>query len=200
MSDPHVPSIDYTAQAKLQGKREAGGDTAAYAFSLVSKVADILFEKGVKRGLIVVIGDFDPETGPVTRMRQMGPNVIAGKFMRMDDKNFLRMITVKDELGDGAVVIDGTGQVLGAGAYVVVDHPEANIPEEGSTRHLAAASVSMRDEIIAAITLSEETGIVRLFENGSAVRTYDPRKATRAKSKRKKKKKKKEPESGDAEA
>ena len=192
MSDPQAPSIDYTSQAKLQGKRYSGGDIAAGAFSLVSQVADILFEKGVKRGLIVVIGDFDPDKGPVPRMRQMGDNLIEGKFMRMDDKNFLRMITVKDELGDGAVIVDSTGQILGAGAYLIVDHPEASIPEGGGARHLAAASVSMRPNVVAAITLSEETNVVRLFERGAAVRTYDPRKSTRAKSGRKKKKSKEE--------
>lgn len=190
MSDPQAPSINYTRQAKLQGKRYSGGDVAAYAFSLVSQVADILFEKGVKRGLIVVIGDFVPEKGPVSGMRQMGRNVIEGKFMRLDDKNFLRMITLKDELGDGAVIADSSGQVLGARAYLIVDHPEASIPEEGGTRHLAAASASMRPDAVAAITLSEETGTVRLFEGGSAVRVYDPRKSTRAKSKRKRGKKK----------
>ena len=94
------------------------------------------------------------------------------------------MITLKDELGDGAVLADSSGQVLGAGAYLFVDHPEAIIPEEGCTLHLAAASASMRPDVVAAITLSEETGTVRLFESGAAVRTYDPRKSTRARSKR----------------
>ncbi len=33
MTDAHAPSIDYSTQAKLQGKKYSGGDIAAYAFS-----------------------------------------------------------------------------------------------------------------------------------------------------------------------
>lgn len=77
---------------------------------------------------------------------------------------------------DGAVVVGADGSVLeqmvrlkGLGE---TERPTEEEPEEVSyadwmgARHMSAVDTSVRDEVIAAITLSEETGRVTVFEDG----------------------------------
>jgi diadenylate cyclase len=75
---------------------------------------------------------------------------------------------------DGAVVVAGDGTIQEQ--MVRVRSPDADELEEASqlsyadwmgTKHLSAAEISTRDEVLWAVTLSEEDGRVTSFLNGS---------------------------------
>lgn len=179
-SEPRSPQIDYTSQAAVGEMGAAPQDLGHYIFALASEVSRRWSREGKREGMLFVIGTFKSEGKKRTRvrargMRQLGRNPIDRQLLRADSPEFAEMLYRGEEVfGDGAIVIDVTGQVLGSGAYLVVDHPEAKIPEEGGSRHLAAASASMREDIVASVVISEETGRVRLFENGKVSAFFDP--------------------------
>lgn len=76
---------------------------------------------------------------------------------------------------DGAVLIstDGTIQrqmvrIETPGTDELADREETvQYADWMGTKHLGAAGISVRDEVWAAVTLSEETGRVTVFEDGS---------------------------------
>lgn len=70
---------------------------------------------------------------------------------------------------DGAFVIAEDGTVVSAGRYLDVSTADIDIPLGLGTRHLAAAAVSRRFEIVA-IAVSQ-AGIVRIFCRGDIVAT-----------------------------
>ena len=66
------------------------------------------------------------------------------------------------------------GQILGTGIYLTVDDPSLDIPDGTGTRHISAASFSVRDDVIATFTLSEETLAVRMWKDGAFTEQYRP--------------------------
>jgi diadenylate cyclase len=74
---------------------------------------------------------------------------------------------------DGAFVISGQGVVEAAGRHLdAVSTVTRQLKGLGS-RHRAAASITMHSEAIA-VVVSESTGKVTIFENGSVVATLEP--------------------------
>lgn len=74
---------------------------------------------------------------------------------------------------DGAFVISGHGIVEAAGRHLdAVSTVTRQLKGLGS-RHRAAASITMHSEAIA-VVVSESTGKVTIFENGSVVATLEP--------------------------
>jgi hypothetical protein len=73
---------------------------------------------------------------------------------------------------DGAVVISADGTLQEQ--MVRIKSPDASTDDEMEveyadwmgTKHLSAIESSVREEVLAAVTLSEETGRVTVFENG----------------------------------
>ncbi|MBN1807429.1 MAG: diadenylate cyclase [Planctomycetes bacterium] len=170
------PHIDYmcgdetTAPSIIDGLEQ-------YLFALASEVSKRWCRQGKADGVLMVLGNFRKgKTARATGMRQLGTNPLECTPLQADSPEFAEMLDIaKDAFGDGAVVVDAGGRVLGSGAYVVVEHPEAKIPDEAGSRHLAAASASLRPDTVATITISEETGRVRLFQDGKVVSYFDPR-------------------------
>ena len=71
---------------------------------------------------------------------------------------------------DGAFIITGDGIVLSAGSYLR-PQTEIQLPPSGlGVRHAAAAGISACTKALA-ITVSESTGMVTLFKNGSIIMT-----------------------------
>jgi len=72
---------------------------------------------------------------------------------------------------DGAVLVtaDGTFQERMGRVRSTPDHgiPNADYPDWMSAKHLSAFEVSTRDEVLVAVTLSEENGRVTVFRDGS---------------------------------
>jgi DNA integrity scanning protein DisA with diadenylate cyclase activity len=184
------PSVDVKEQVALGAEVPPKPDITREVFRLISQSADALHEKGEKRGALIVIGRF-ASIGQVKGARQLPlpggtPNPFEGQYLSAGDKVFQRMLLQDEILGDGAVVVDASGQVLGGRLYLLIDHPELEIPEGCATRHLAAASTSLRRDVESVITLSEETNVARVFRNGRVTRTHDPAAAKQKRARKKK--------------
>jgi DNA integrity scanning protein DisA with diadenylate cyclase activity len=110
----------------------------------------------------------------VSGMRQIGINPIQ-KYINISSTSFKEDIAglFRDE-ADGAIIINRNGQIIGSKVYLIVDNPALEVPDGCGTRHISAASFSTRDDVIAVVTLSEETSIVRTWKNGEFVDQYNP--------------------------
>ena len=173
------PEINYDKQVSMAQESMRPQDLPHYLFALASEVAKRWLKEGRKIGVLVVIGSFcKGKHCRVAGLRQLGgSNPLNGRFIAADSPEFAELLHHDDVLtGDGAIVVNSTGQVLGASAYVVVDHPKAVIPEESGSRHLAAASASLRPDVVGTVTISEETRRVRLFLKGRVAAMFDPEK------------------------
>jgi DNA integrity scanning protein DisA with diadenylate cyclase activity/mannitol/fructose-specific phosphotransferase system IIA component (Ntr-type) len=71
---------------------------------------------------------------------------------------------------DGAFIITGDGIVLSAGSYLRPQAEIESLPSGFGSRHAAAAGISACTDAMA-ITISESTGMVTLFKNGSIILT-----------------------------
>jgi hypothetical protein len=74
---------------------------------------------------------------------------------------------------DGAVIISGDGtiqkqmvRIKSPSPGVIDDDDQVEYADWMGTKHLSAVESSVRDEVLAAVTLSEETGRVTVFEDG----------------------------------
>ena len=191
------PFIDIKEQAALGAEVPPARDVAREVFGMVSETANALRDKGQKRGALIVIGDFS-SIGSVKGAIPPKVNPFEGLFLSAGDKAFQKMLLQDPALEDGAVVVDTSGQVLGGRIYLLVDNPLVDVPEGCFARHRAAASASLRKDVEAVITLSEEQNVARVFRKGKVVEEYDPavteteavEKAARAKKRKRKKREK----------
>lgn len=165
----HEISLDLTQQLKL-AKRETALQKKIY-----NLLCDIALEQGqeTKLGALVVLGQYTKTDYLIPGMRQIQQNPVEGQLIKIADK------TIKEKFqelfrNDGALIIDQFGQVLAGKVYIQVDHGEIAVDEECSTRHITAASVSLRSDIIAAFTISEETGKVRWYVDGKQEEHFNP--------------------------
>jgi diadenylate cyclase len=74
---------------------------------------------------------------------------------------------------DGAFIIAADGTVLAACQYVDAPATELALPKGLGARHWAAAAISRATKAIA-VTVSESSGTVRLFQNGNVVLRVEP--------------------------
>ncbi len=79
---------------------------------------------------------------------------------------------------DGAFVIQGDGTVLSAGTYLTPKSASSNLPQGLGARHQTAAAITVHTMAMA-ITVSQSTGTVTVFRNGSIVVTLQRAAATR---------------------
>lgn len=79
---------------------------------------------------------------------------------------------------DGAFIIQGDGTVLTAGTYLMPKSASTNLPHGLGARHQTAASITTHTMAMA-ITVSQSTGTVTVFRNGSIVFTLERSAATR---------------------
>ena len=144
-------------------------------FSILCEISKENKEKSKKLGILVVLGVFDTAKDYiVTGMRQIGINPIQ-KYIDISSTSSKKDIaTLFREEADGAIVINRNGQIIGSKVYLIVDNPALEVPEGCGTRHISAASFSIRDDVTAVFTLSEETSIVRTWKNGEFVDQYNP--------------------------
>ena len=144
-------------------------------FSLLCEVAKENKARSKKLGILIVLGIFDTaKDNIVSGMRQIGINPIQ-KYIDISNSSFDKDISalLRDE-ADGAIIVNRNGQVIGSKVYLIVDNPALEVPDGCGTRHISAASFSMRDDVIAVFTLSEETSIVRTWKDGAFVDQYNP--------------------------
>ncbi len=79
---------------------------------------------------------------------------------------------------DGAFIIQGDGTVLSAGTYLMPKSSPPGLPHGLGARHQTAAAISAHT-LAMAITVSQSTGTVTLFRNGTAVFTLERAAATK---------------------
>jgi len=170
--------LDLTAQAHrdvLHRKLEKR------MFQLLKEITDADSKIDKARGGLIVIGEFVCYDYKIPGMRQIGTNPLAGVNLNLNDRG------IKEDFEklldqDGAVIIDTTGQIMAAQVYLQVDRVDAQVEEGCSTRHISASSFSMNPHIVACFTMSEETGKVRVYQEGQQKCVYDPRKPTEVES------------------
>ena len=161
-------TVDLSSIAKLGTKR------------LVNHLFEILINFSRKqrdnkqpfKGALIVLGAFAKHNYQVPGIRQIRDNPITELTFVTDENGVVELEKLFEY--DGAIVIDRTGQILCARAYLVVDEAALPIEEECNTRHLTAASFSLRPDVVACFTVSEETGKVRLYEDGKQEDVFDP--------------------------
>ena len=166
-------SLDLTPQAKIAN---TNAKLIKKILSLLKSVANEHASSGEHKGALIVLGEFVRSNYIIPGMRQIGTNPLMGKaiYINGSSKDTSIVIPLLSENADGAIIIDSTGQIMATQVYLHVEHAEAQVEEECSTRHISAASFSMNPHIIACFTLSEETSKVRYFADGKQVNVYDP--------------------------
>jgi len=144
-------------------------------FNLLCSIAVKNSSENKKQGILVVLGNFDNKKDSIVYgMRQIGVNPIQ-KYINVSNNSFEKEIKkLFDQNYDGAIIINRSGQIIGAKVYLTVQNPALDVPEGCGTRHISAASFSMREDVMAVFTLSEETHVVRIWKSGSFVEQYTP--------------------------
>lgn len=178
------PSIDVTEQAALGAEVPPELDITREVFQRISEASTALFERGETRGALIVIGKF-ASIGEVRGANQRGTNPFEGMYLSAGDKAFQHKLLTDEALEDGAVIVDTSGQVLGGRIYLLVTNWDVDIPENCFSRHIAAASWSMRRDIESVITLSEQNRVVRIFRDGQIADEFDPELAAKNEKARK---------------
>lgn len=127
--------------------------------------------EGKPVGTIFVLGDED-------RVMQLSKQMIINPFKgyEPEERNLLNPAlkeTIREFSSlDGSFVISGSGEVLAAGRYLGAAMDGAEIPRGLGSRHIAAAGITALTNALA-IVISESTGDVRLFKNGSVIMTIE---------------------------
>lgn len=168
-------SLDLTSQAKIANTNTK---LIKKILSLLRNVADEHAKTDAHKGALIVLGEFVRTDYIIPGMRQIGANPLTGKGLYINGtrSEVASAAELLSKNADGAMVVDATGQIMAMQVYLNVDHAEAQVEEECSTRHISAASFSMNPHIIACFTMSEETGKVRHYAEGKQVSVYDPHK------------------------
>ena len=87
--------------------------------------------------------------------------------------------TVKEfALLDGAFIVEADGAIKSAGTYLVPKSHVTDLPGGLGARHQAAAAITTETRAMA-ITVSQSTGMVTLFQNGDVVLTLERATLTR---------------------
>lgn len=124
-------------------------------------------KEGKPVGTIFVLGDEE-------KVMQLSKQMIINPFKGYDaDERNLLNPDLKETIRefsslDGAFVISGTGEVITAGRYLGAAMEGAEIARGLGSRHIAAAGITALTNAVA-IVISESTGDIRIFRNGSSI-------------------------------
>lgn len=127
--------------------------------------------EGKPVGTIFVLGDEE-------RVMQLSKQMIINPFKgyEPEERNLLNPAlkeTIREFSSlDGSFVVSGNGEVLAAGRYLGAAMDGAEIPRGLGSRHIAAAGITALTNAVA-IVISESTGDVRIFKNGSVIMTIE---------------------------
>jgi len=156
-----APAIDFTSQLNLANSK----DVEEKILDILKKIAK---DGKNSTGAIIVLGTWLVSNPIAKGMLQLKPSENPiDKFITVNSiENVDMLLHFSSSPFDGAIVINTSGQILGAGVYLIVEHPMVEIPEGCGTRHKAAASFSLRDDVVSVLTLSEESKIIRVWKDG----------------------------------
>jgi len=189
MEDSQKPAVDFSMQFNFAKNHEKIEQYIIESLKVIAKEIDNGKESAI--GSIIVLGDFE-KFGPIVEgMVQMKPkqNPVENLLVFDETQNCVAHIKEFSKTPfDGAIVVNRTGQIIGAGVYLVVSDPLLDTPDDCGTRHKAAASFSKRTDIISVLTLSEETNIIRVWQHGKIkimIKTIDEEEEKKINQKRK---------------
>jgi diadenylate cyclase len=168
-------------RAVLSGKNRRGVDVVRPAVMLrVLALALEIAAEGREAqpvGTMFVIGD---SRNVLRQAQQLVLNPFHGYARQL--RNVLDPSlaeTIKEfALIDGAFVIQGDGTVLTAGTYLMPKAAGSHVPHGLGARHQTAAAITAHT-LAMSITVSQSTGTVTAFRNGSIVFTLERAAATR---------------------
>jgi len=164
----NLPSVDFANKLKMASREKE-------CWEVVKKVAQNAFKAKEKIGLIVVLGYFDRQGGCVKGMKQVKGTNPVDSLIWITGKAAPDMLTEwARPPHDGAIVVNHTGQIIGANIMLILESFDVESTDEYGMRHIAAASFSKREEVIATFTISEESGKARMFKDGREYSTEDP--------------------------
>lgn len=173
------PATQFQAVFADRGARRSIELPPAVVLRVLSLAIELATEgrEGQSVGALFVIGD----TGHVRRqVQQLVLNPFHGFASRL--RNVLDPSlseTIKEfALLDGAFVIRPDGMVVSAGTYLVPQCQTTDLPGGLGARHQAAAAITTATQAIA-ITVSQSTGTVTMFQNGAIVLTLERATLTR---------------------
>lgn len=160
-----APVIDFTDQLNFAASEDVENKILDILKHIAKGVKD---RKNDKLGAIVVLGPWSLANPKVEGMIQLKPSTNpVEKSLTINSLDNVDLVKYYSSYPfDGAIIVNTQGQIIGAGVYLVVDNPAIKIPEGCGTRHKAAASFSMREDVTTVFTLSEETNITRAWKNG----------------------------------
>jgi len=167
-----APHIDFGMQFSLAKNNEK---IEKCIFELLQQLARDVAKGTIEElGVLIILGDFEKYGVVAEGMVQMKPKQNPIESLKMLDTSHGAAYIKEYSMSpyDGAIIVDRTGQIIGAGVYLIVSDPTLDIPEDCGTRHKAAASFSRRKDVISALTLSEETNTVRIWQNGKVKEVY----------------------------
>lgn len=168
-------------RAMLSEKNRRGGDVVrpAVILRLLTLAVEISAEgrEAHPVGTMFVIGD---SRNVMKHAQQLVLNPFHGYSRQL--RNVLDPSlseTMKEfALIDGAFIIQGDGTVLTAGTYLMPKSASGNLPHGLGARHQTAAAITTHT-LAMAITVSQSTGTVTVFRNGSIVFSLERAAATR---------------------
>lgn len=167
-----APLIDFSMQFSLAKNNERVERCIFESLQEIAKEIASGTQKSL--GAIIVLGDFEKFGPKIDGMVQMKPKQNPVETLKIFDPthgpDYIKEFSCSPF--DGAMVVDKTGQVIGAGVYLVVSDPTLDTPEDCGTRHKAAASFSRREDVISVLTLSEETNTVRIWQRGKVKEVF----------------------------
>lgn len=124
-------------------------------------------KEGKPVGTIFVLGDEE-------RVMQLSKQMIINPFKGYDpeERNLLNP-SLKETIRefsslDGSFVVSGSGEVIAAGRYLGAAMEGSEIQRGLGSRHMAAAGITALTSAVA-IVISESTGDIRIFRNGSVI-------------------------------
>ena len=165
MSDSDPLRVEYDTVAEL-------ADFLMYAVESISLSFDRWGEEHVRGPGLYFVIVAGVHSGPYAD--SLGENTWPTETCRVVSENLDRLVEAARTVGftrDGAVIISTDGTIQ---EQMVRIKSQSGGEEDTSidyadwmgTKHLSAIEVSVRSEVVAAITLSEEDGRVSLFQDG----------------------------------
>ena len=124
-------------------------------------------KEGKPVGTIFVLGDEE-------KVMQLSKQMIINPFKGYDpeERNLLNP-SLKETIRefsslDGSFVVSGSGEVITAGRYLGAAMEGSELQRGLGSRHIAAAGITALTNAVA-IVISESTGDIRIFRNGSVI-------------------------------
>ena len=127
--------------------------------------------EGRKIGTLFVVGDSE---AVIRHSKPMILDPLAGHpagSKRITDPNMRETLKELAQL-DGAFVVSNEGVVLSAARYIDVAAEDLDLPLGLGSRHMAAASISLRTDAVAVVV--SESSVVRMFDDGQLVAEIFP--------------------------